>query len=299
MLLIPGLCGESVFLSVDHFHRPEETLHAESLRREAGGKGYNQAVAARRAGAEVFFLGAVGRDAGAALCREQLQKEGIGCRFFLREEATAYAAILTDRKGENRVTVYPGAKLSASDIEESRAVFEKADMLLITPEIPEDAFDRATSLALETRIPTVVNPAPFVPWLRGYLDRACLLTPNEAEARALLGLSEAEDLSRAAAEAPWDMVITLGARGALSVRDHVPLFLPAPKVHAVDTTGAGDCLNGVLCAGLERGMRQDEAAGRAVAAASLSVTRRGVMDALPRREEFDGPGVSAVYDKEE
>ena len=61
MLLIPGLCGESVFLSVDHFHRPEETLHAESLRREAGGKGYNQAVAARRAGAEVFFLGAVGR----------------------------------------------------------------------------------------------------------------------------------------------------------------------------------------------------------------------------------------------
>ncbi len=298
MLLIPGLCGESVFLSVDHFHRPEETLHAESLRREAGGKGYNQAVAARRAGAVVFFLGAVGRGAGAALCREQLQKEGIGHRFFLREEATAYAVILTDRRGANRVTVYPGAKLSASDIEESRAVFEKADMLLITPEIPEDAFDRATSFARGKGIPVVVNPAPFVPWLRGYLDRACLLTPNEAEARALLGVSEGEDLARAAAEAPWPMVITLGALGALSVCGHRTQLLPAPKVTAADTTGAGDCLNGVLCAGLLSGMRQEDAARRAVAAASISVTRRGVMDALPCQKEFDGPKTPAGCDEE-
>ena len=104
-LLIIGLCGQSVFLTVPHFHRPEETLHATAMFTEPGGKGYNQAVAAARVGARVTFAGAIGRDADGAACTQRLLDEGIAPRMSEKPERTAYAAILTADNGENRVTV--------------------------------------------------------------------------------------------------------------------------------------------------------------------------------------------------
>ena len=105
-----GLGGESVFLTADHFHAPGETLCAESIFIEPGGKAYNQAVAAARLGAQVCFFGAVGSDPGGALCRDVLLREGVTPILQTVPEAnTAYACILTDRRGENQVTVYRGA----------------------------------------------------------------------------------------------------------------------------------------------------------------------------------------------
>jgi len=282
MLLILGLCGQSVFLKVPHFHRPEETLHAQAFFTEPGGKGYNQAVAARRVGADVFFSGAIGQDEGGICCRERLEKEGVASRFFVKQEKTAYAVILTDDSGENRVTVYPGAQMEISDLEALGNAFDRAKMMLLTPEIPEPVFARAMAMAKERQIPVLLNPAPFVPYVRRYLRDAWCLTPNRSEARAMLGLSESQPLLPALQKAPYPrMVVTLGGDGAVCLENGACHMIPAPRVTAVDTTGAGDCLNGVLAACLLRGMPLREAAAWAVRGASVSVSHPHVLDGLP------------------
>jgi len=287
-LLIFGLCGQSVFLRVPHFHRPEETLHASSLFTEPGGKGYNQAVAARRMGADVVFCGAIGRDADGECCTQRLLDEGIAPRMTEKDGRTAYAAILTDDNGENRVTVYPGVQLCAQDVRECEREFAAADMVLLTPEIPEEAFAVAVRMAKAHGVKLVVNPAPYTSWVGQYLSDAWLITPNRSEACAMLDCNE-EGLMDAIAHAPYPrMVVTLGGEGAVCMEDGACTQITAPRVQAVDTTGAGDCLSGVLCALLLNGLPLIEAAQTAVRAASMSVTRAYVLDAMPYAEELVG-----------
>lgn len=285
-LMIVGLCGQSVFLSVDHFHRPEETLHAYGLFAEPGGKGYNQAVAAARMGASVAFAGAVGRDADGEACIKRLNDEGIAPLMTLKEGKTAYAAILTDRSGENRVTVYPGVQLDAADMDALEGQIREAKLLLLTPEIPEPAFARAMELAARHGVRVVINPAPYVGWVGKYLEQAWCLTPNREEVCALFGCREEELQERLAASPYPRMVVTLGGAGALCVQAGRLECIPAKTVVPVDTTGAGDCLNGVLCARLLAGDSLTDAANKAVAAASLSVTRPHVLDAMPYAREM-------------
>ena len=284
-LLIIGLGGQSVFLTVPHFHRPEETLHATSLFAEPGGKGYNQAVAAARMGASVTFSQAIGRDSDGEACTRRLVAEGITPLMREKDGQTAYAVILTSESGENRVTVYPGVTLCAQDVYAIESAFETARMVLLTPEIPEDAFAAAVTLAKRYEARVVVNPAPYTPWVKKYLGDAWLITPNRAEACQLLDCGE-EEIEAAAAAAPYArMVITLGGDGALVKDGDTLTRIPAQKVTPVDTTGAGDCLNGVLCALMLSGMPLAEAAQNAVKAASISVTRAHVLDGMPYRDE--------------
>ena len=284
-LVIVGLCGQSVFLRVPHFHRPEETLHASSIFTEPGGKGYNQAVAAQRMGAEVVFSGAVGRDADGASCEKRLIAEEIAPRMVYKDGATAYAAILTDDAGENRVTVYPGVRLCAQDVEALEEEIAHAGMLLLTPEIPEEAFGTAMRVAKAHGVPVVINPAPYAPWVKDYLSDAWLITPNRSEACALLDCEE-RAMAEAVKNAPYPrMLVTLGGAGALLKADGACTRIEAPRVVPVDTTGAGDCLNGALCALLLGGMQLEEAAKQAVYAASLSVTRAHALDGMPYKAE--------------
>lgn len=286
-LMIIGLCGQSVFLGVDHFHRPEETLHASSLFMEPGGKGYNQAVAAARMGAKVTFAGAIGWDADGEACAARLEREGIGPCMVRKPERTAYAAILTDAAGENRVTVFSGAQLTEEDVRELSQWIMQAEMLLLTPEIPEPAFAQVVELAKEYGVRLVINPAPFFPWVRKYLSDAWLLTPNRSEACAMLVCEETELLSLLE-KAPYPrMLVTLGAQGAVCLENGRVTMIPAAEVNAVDTTGAGDCLNGALCALLLEGQSLADAAKTAVKAASISVTQAHVLDAMPYRNQVD------------
>lgn len=283
-LLIIGLCGQSVFLSVPHFHQPEETLHASALFTEPGGKGYNQAVAAARMGAKVVFAGAIGRDADGDACCARLEKEGIEARMIRKDGQTAYAVILTDAQGENRVTVFPGVQMERGDVLGLEEEFAAAKMLLLTPEIPRDAFDQAVKLARKHRVPLVINPAPFFPWVKEYICNASLLTPNRSEACALLECEETQLLEALAAWKGTPMVVTLGKDGALYAENGKIVSIPAINTNVVDTTGAGDCLNGVLCALLLEGYSLEKATRLAVRAASLSVAQAHVLDAMPPRE---------------
>ena len=291
-LVIAGLCGQSVFLSVPHFHAPGETLHASDLFSEPGGKGYNQAVAARRIGAEagleVVFAGAVGRDTDGDLCEARLIEEGIVPRLFRHPgERTAYASILTDGAGENRVTVFPGARLTASELGGLEDVIGRAGIVLLTPEIPEDAFAEAVSIARARAVPLIVNPAPFFSWVRPYLSAAWCLTPNRSEAAAMLGCRE-DEIPDALTKSPYPRVIvTMGGDGALCLNGGRLTKIPAPAVDVKDTTGAGDCFNGALAAFLLEGDDLESAARKAVFAASLSAEHPHALDGMPYRSELE------------
>ncbi len=272
---------------------PGQTILGSSFAISPGGKGANQAVAARRAGAEVVFVTAIGDD---PLGRDALalyQREGIDVSHVkvCEEISSGVALIFVDDDGENMIGVAPGAnhRLTAGDIDRLPAsVFRKDDVLLVSLEVPLEAAIRALRRGWDAGMYTVLNPAP-APSLsksevRELLACAITITPNRVEALALAGMT-----LEAGAEPDWPacgfrlkemgpacVVITLGSRGChvIDAKSHV---VPAPRVEAVDTVGAGDAFSGALAVALAARGPSDfyNAAAWANAAAALAVTRPG------------------------
>lgn len=298
-LCIVGLCGQSVFMTVPHFHTPGETVRANSLFTEPGGKGYNQAVAAARLGVNnVSFIGAVGADESGAVCEKRLTREGVApCLIRKENQNTAYACILTDGCGETRVTVYPGAAqaLTGADVARFDARIKMADMLLLNGEIPRDAFAQAVSLAREAGTTILLNPAPYSPFLNEFLPFMGCVMPNESELCAMLSLPQDFDFFAPCAEKTIRdaaarlhikrLAITLGHRGALVLTGEESVFVPAFLVRAADTTGAGDTFCAALCARLLSDASLPDAARYACAAAACSVRFPHVLDALPTPDD--------------
>ncbi len=261
-----GLTGTSVFMRVPRFHTGGETIHAEALHIEYGGKGFNQAVAAARWEAETAFLTAVG-EADAAPVRDTLAAEGIDHAVIAKSGPSAYAAILTDPSGETRVTVYPGARLAPGDVDAFAPHIADADILLLTNEVDEAVNLRAAEIAVASGTRVVLNPAPSRPLRPELVRLVWLATPNAFEKDGLEDIPEA--------------VVTLGAGGCL-IRSSGKR-IPAPSFGpAVDTTGAGDTFSGVLAACLSRGLPLESAAEEANAAAARSVTIPYVLPAIPK-----------------
>ena len=291
-IAVLGLAGSSVFMTVDHFHRPGETLPAESLYLEAGGKGMNQAVAAARLGADVTFYACLGRDEGAALCRAALRDEGIHPLIQEAERPTAYACILTDRDGENQVTVFEGAAgaFSPAFIRNHPEAIREADILLLNHECPREVNLAALTIAKEAGKKVILNPAPAMEETIP-LEDLYLITPNRHEAASLLKLPQdtpADQLLDAFAEAGFSRVlITLGGEGCALLDERRKCFFPAVPAVAVDTTGAGDCFNGCLASALAGGASLTEAVVRAQNAAALSVGKHYVMPSLPNRKQLE------------
>lgn len=263
-----GICGNSVFLTVDKFHEKGQTLAAESCFSEIGGKGFNQAVAAARMGAQVSFLAAVGDDG--EICRSAGEQENIAMHLAKKPgEKTTFAFILTDKAGENRVTVYRGAQLAEEDVITFEPEIAASDILLLQQEVPQKVNAKAIEIADKHGVRVILNPAPIA-------DTACppvwLVTPNEHE-KAGLGGQKYENC-----------ITTLGDKGC-SINEEV--FVKAIPVRAVDTTGAGDTFNGVLAVCLAEGMDMEIACRYGVVASGISVTRKGVIDAIPYRKELD------------
>ncbi len=268
-IAVIGIVGESVFMSLERLHGPGETAHARDIHRELGGKGFNQAVAAARFGAEVSFLGAVFASDAEAV-RATAQKDGIKAHLALKDVPSAYATIETDSSGENRVTVFPGATLTARDVEMFRGEIESADLLLINNEVPEDVNIAACEIASMGGTVIMHNPAPVRDISDFVKDRVHLFIPNQHEADALGDIP--------------NMVVTLGEFGCemRGLGELIPSFAP-PAV--LDTTGAGDTFCGTLAAAYIECTDLGEACLVANAAAALEVSRRYVMPAIPKREE--------------
>ncbi len=262
-----GIVGNSVFLPVEKFHTGGETVEATDAHFEYGGKGFNQAVAAARFGAQVEFIAAVGTD-GYEGIRAFLQKEGITPHLVQKDTPTAFAAIVTDKTGANRVTVFQGAQLTPDDVASFRESVESCDILLLNNEVAESV--NAAALALTKGAKVILNPAPYRPTDRAILDRVSVFTPNEHEAE---GLDSCENV-----------VQTMGAQGCFLKASGE--MVPACKVKAVDTTGAGDTFNGILAACLAENMPMQQAVAYAVKGSGISVTRKGAVSSIPSRDEI-------------
>lgn len=291
-VIVVGSANVDYTVAVDRLPAAGETVLGRAFYQSFGGKGANQAVAARRAGADVFFLTKLGNDANGKLLERHLTGLGIPGAGLLRDPATptGVAVIVVDRSGMNQIAVAPGSNrmLTVEEVGRTSTLMAGGRVLLVQLELPLAAVAEALTLAKRHRLTTILNPAPAVPLSSDMLTLVDVLTPNEGEARALTGQ---DDLAEAAqillARGARHIIITLGARGAL-LRDAkaAQVFPPFP-VNAVDSTGAGDAFNGALACALAEGRPLEEAVVFANAAGALTVTRRGVQDALPSRREID------------
>ena len=299
-IAVLGLCGNSVFLKVDHFHAPGETVHAQGLYSEPGGKGYNQAVAAARLGAQVAFLGAVGDDADGRACMEFAEKEGIlPVPQICKELPSAYASILTDKDGENRVTVFSGAAqlLTPEFIYEQEAVLAASDLILLNNEYPQSCNEAAMAIAQKHGVKVVYNPAPARAVSQEFLQKCYLITPNLSETAVLMGGREEAlpVLARKFREQGiQNAVVTLGGDGAAVFSGDKAVRIPVRKTKAVDTTGAGDTFTAALSVAILEGKTIEEAAVWAANAAALSVSRQYVMPGLPTRQQLEENYVNLI-----
>ncbi len=284
-------------MALPRLPRPGETVTGGTLLINRGGKGANQAVAARRLGAEVRMIGCVGEDGGGAEIREGLAQLGIAVDGLMTAPgaATGTALILVDPAGENEIGVAPGAnhRLTVDMVRAHEGSVAWAQVLLCQLEIPLPVVRWALEVAKRHGVTTILNPAPIQPLGDDLLALADVLTPNELEAGTLSGI-EASDLDSAREAAgrllgcgARRVVITLGGQGALACDGQSALHFPAFQVTAVDTTAAGDAFNGALAVGLAAGGSLEQAIPLAGAAAALTCTKRGAQDSLPDRAEVE------------
>jgi ribokinase len=292
-VVVVGSINADLVVTVPSLPRAGETVTGGTFARHGGGKGANQAVAAARFGAHVSLVGAVGDDHMGRDALDELAGEGVDTTAIARLDgvATGVALIFVDAAGENVIAVASGAN-DEVDADRVRAGLEgrldgEPGVVLLGHEVPDAAVLAGARAARAAGWRAVLNPAPARPLSPELLGLAPLLTPNASEACALAG--EADPAAAAASLAVASgapVLVTLGGRGALLVDGERREEIAAPSVDVVDTTGAGDALNGALAAELARGTGLADAAVAAVAAASLSTRRPGARGGMPRRDEL-------------
>jgi ribokinase len=233
----------------------------------------------------------VGDDAYGTDALAALRADGVDCTHVrvVPETSSGVALIVVSRRGENQIVVAPGAN---AVLEDPSSAFDAIgpSFVLASAEIPFKGLTVASKWCLDHDVPLILNPAPATLRLRNLLERTSVLTPNRDE---VMNLTAAQAEPIGAAESlrtrnpSLAVVITLGEDGAVIVDATGRTFVDAPLVDTVDTTGAGDCFNGVLAAGLHAGLPLAEAARRASMAATLSVQVAGARDGMPTAEEID------------
>jgi ribokinase len=279
-----GSVNVDLVVAVERLPAPGETVAGGRFAQHGGGKSANQAVAAARLGADVAFVGAIGDDAMGEGAVAALAAEGIDVSGVARLDApTGVALIVVDAAGENQIAVASGAN----------AAFTLAELdltgdgvVLLGNEVSDEVVERAARAANAAGWPVVLNPAPA----RALPDAAlAVITPNASEAAQLTGEEEPEAAARVLVEQTGAAVlVTRGARGALLLEPGgEPQRLDATEVDVVDTTGAGDTVNGALAAELAEGRSLADAARFALRAAALSTTAPGARGGMPRRAEVD------------
>jgi ribokinase len=267
-----------------------ETVLAQAKQVDAGGKGLNQAVVARRAGAEVVYCAPLGSDALAEVILERLETEGLGVRHLWRLPVpTDESLIFVTPSGENAIvsTAAAAHALDQAAVAPVLAVLRASDLLLMQGNLTRALTAFCLTRASAAGVRTMLNPAPIAFDYNGLWPAVDIAVVNEVESACLSGEpdpSAAADALRR--EGVGAVVTTLGAKGVRLVDGEGERQVPAPEVKAVDTTGAGDVFCGVLAAALEAALDWQAALRWAVAAASLSVTRRGTASAFPSADEL-------------
>lgn len=277
---------------------PGETVLGSFFKQGAGGKGFNQGIAAHKSGGDVTMITKLGRDSLAAVATDAMDSVGLSKDhlFYSETEPTGVALISVDENtSQNEIIIVPGACATISD-EDIASVAERikeSAYLLLQLEVNQDANEKVAAMAKAAGVKVIVNTAPYSPVTDEFLSGCYLVTPNEVEAEELTGIcvSDLESADKAAKvfkdKGVQNVVITLGSRGVYVNEDGKSEIVPAYKVNAIDTTGAGDAFNGGLLTALSEGKTIGEAAHFANALAAISVQRIGTTPSMPTRAEID------------
>jgi ribokinase len=294
MITVFGSVGLDLIGTVPRLPGPGETVLGGEFAAAPGAKGSNQALAAKRAGAEVRHVCAVGTDDFGKQAIALLSAGGVDLSQMRRvDKPTAIAMIYVDAQGENEIAVLPGANatLTPADAAATLGLMKRGEILLLQQEITQAATEHALDLAREKGVVSILNTAPFLDSTPAMARKASILVANETEF-ALLCNGETEPLEglmRDWAKAHEQvLIVTLGKEGARAVTaDGRFISVPAMKVTPVDTVGAGDTFCGYLAAGLDSGLSLEASMQRAAVAASLACTRAGAQPAIPHDAEVE------------
>lgn len=287
-IVVFGSYNHDILIAVDTLPAPGETRLGGGFTEAPGGKGANQAVQAARCGASVGFIGAVGDDARGALARRTLSEAGVDIADLIPTEgaATGVGFVQVAADGHNCIIVCPGAnsRITSGDARAAGPRLATARLVMAQLELPLSAVAKALEIAHSAEVPTLLNAAPAPgPEGRALLAHTDVLVVNETEFAALAGTDphaapEEGSLKALAAGLGRAAIVTLGAQGAwMARRDGALVKVPAPRVHAVDTTGAGDAFCGAFAAAMLRSNDLERALREGVAAGSLACTGPGAI----------------------
>jgi len=296
-IVVVGSINADLVTRTERIPSPGETVTGDDFQTHPGGKGANQAVAIARLGCPVRLLGRLGSDGYATQLRESLQAAGVDASAVIASDGpSGIALIVVSSSGENCIVVMPGANafLSPRDLDDNIEVLRSAAMVLTQLEIPLDTVQHLAAICSRERIPLMLDPAPARVLPADLLKQVTWFTPNESEAAFFLGESAAsvsgshlvarELISRG----PRNVLLKMGARGAyVATAEGLESAISPFAVEAVDTTAAGDCLNGAFAAALCSGGDPAQSARFAAAAAAISVTRAGAQPAMPSAAEVN------------
>ena len=294
----PGSLNVDVTGYAPHLPVDGETVKGTAIRVSPGGKGNNQMTAAHRAGSEVYIIGHRGNDMMGQIMAAHFAAEGMSEKYVCVDPLveTAGALIEIDETdGQNRIIVALSANenVDRARVLAAEADFADCDAVLTQFETTLEAVLASKELAAKYGKTFILNPAPYVPVPEGLFDGVDLVTPNETEAEQFTGVKvdTVEDCREAASKffemGVKSVVITLGVRGAYFTDGREEIFVPALKVKAVETTGAGDAFNGGLATAIAEGLPMETALRFATCTAAISVTRLGSSQSMPSRQEIE------------
>ncbi len=304
-VLIIGSSNMDLNIYSKRLPKPGETVTGGTYKQFLGGKGANQAVASIRSGSRTIFIGKIGKDPFGDQMLTRLTKEGINTSHVIRdpEKVSGVAFILIDENGENMISVAPGANanLKPEEIQTKMDIIKNASVIVVQMEIPIETINQIFNIASEGDTIKILNPAPLKSIPIEVLKNIDIIIPNEGELyrlHSLLGLKDLLDdekdkitqASKEIAQLGVNFIITtLGKKGCIIFdgEKNQVIEVPAFKVKAVDTVGAGDCFNGVLASKLCQGETLLNSVKYAISAASIAVTRKGAQESMPSIKEIE------------
>lgn len=282
----------------DHLPVHGETVKSSMFKLGPGGKGFNQAIAAKKAGADIELVTKLGKDSFADVALDKLKQENMSTDyiFYSKDEPTGTALIMVDENtSENQIMVTLGAcsTFNQEDINNITPIIKEADYLLTQLETNVDGIDKVIEIAHKNNTSIILDPAPIQLVDDELLSKVDIITPNEVEASILtdIKIESMEDVKLAAQtlmdKGVKNVVITLGEQGIFVQTKDKYEIIKNYDVDTVDTTGAGDAFNGGFVTALSENKNIFEAAKFGRATANFSVTRIGTSVSMPTREEID------------
>jgi ribokinase len=296
-IAVVGSANIDLTTFTNQFPKPGETIFGQKFDLGFGGKGANQAVAARLCGAEVFMVARVGSDLFGPATIENFRKQGIDSTHVKQVEglSSGVAPIFVEPNGQNRILVVKGANdaLNPADVDAAAEMLKSADCIVLQFEIPLQTVYYTIQFARAHGIRCILNPAPAQPVDLSALKDLDYFVPNESETEAISGrpVKNVEDAKKCAEQLVGGgirrVIITLGANGSLLASRDGSVHVPSFPVHSIDSTGAGDAFIGSFAVFLAEGVSEKEAVRRANLYAGLSTTGVGTQKSFYDRGRFD------------